>query len=514
MRKKKSETGAEKVRKRKKRANKKSIFYLLSFKNLKTEISGYGYHYSIKSFVLQLLISFAVIFIASLIYELNWVPILCLLLIGAICTPYVILAQFRYLYEEKRFADAGVYMTQMLYSFKKTPKILNALQDTQGVCSKKCSDIIQYAIDYIKKGDYKEDLYKEAFASIEKEYGCDRLSTVHRFLKHVEDVGGEYRNGVNLLLDDIQKWTERTYCYQKDRKSMKFKAMVAIVLCMVICAVIINLLPEQFSITGYPLYQISTTILLAIFIFMYSLIQSKMNGQWLRKTKSLKDKKVDYYKDLASGAKTRSLYIKVIPLIAFTIIGIGYLIFAKSYVYALICLLLLTFLIYYPIMQIRTAKRTLKREINKVFPDWIRDLSLNLQMQNVYVAIRDTTPNTPYVLRTELEYLLEQIDKDPVSIKPYYDFLSEFDIPEIATNMSMIYSLNKYGRADAEKQINTLIERNSKLLEKSEILKNKDEIGVTGFFLMTVPELCTVVKLLIDMTLMLMTFLSMTQSMV
>lgn len=491
---------------------KKSILHLLNLKNLQSEINGYGYHYSIKSFFIELLIAFAIIFVAGIFCGLNWKPIVILMSIGTILTPYIILEQFRYLYEESRFTNSVNYMTQMIYSFKKTPKILSALEDTQKVVDEKTSILLGYAIDYIKAGKFKEDLYKEALAPIEEEYGCDRMLALHSYMIHVEKVGGEYRNGMDVMLTDLQAWTERTYGYQKDRKNMKLKAIVAIILCIIICALFCNLMPSQFDITHYAVYQISTTVLLGVFIFLFALIQSKLNGSWLVGTVFLKDATVDLYKLQASGGKLKRAYLTSLPLIIALFVGTVHFGIEKKFAYALIFGFILVFSVFYPQLQKKTAKRILRKEFIKTFPDWIRQLSLNLQMQNVYTAIKDTTPGTPYVLRTELEKLLSDIDADPVTIEPYSDFLKGYDIPEITTNMSMIYALNKYGRADAEKQINAIIKRNAKMIEKSEILKNKDEIGLTGFILMSVPELLTVVKMLIDMVLMLMTFLSITQA--
>ena len=85
----------------KKVQKKNDAFRLLRFKNLKTEINGYGYHYSIRSFLMQLIASFIVIIIAGLVCNLEWLPILILLVVGALVTPYTILAQFRFLYEER-----------------------------------------------------------------------------------------------------------------------------------------------------------------------------------------------------------------------------------------------------------------------------------------------------------------------------------------------------------------------------------------------------------------------------
>ena len=501
----------------------KDSIRIFSYKYLKTEIHNYGYNYSLKNFLIQLLVTFGVILTFGILCKLDIFPLIFLIVIGLGLTPYIILAQFRFLYEEKRFSNAINYMLQMIYSFKKTPKIVNALMDTREVVDDFGVILIDKALDCLNENkiqdnkdnvedEMNENIFQQALKPLEEEYGCDRLKALHDYMIHVEEIGGEYRNGLNLLLSDIQEWAERTYCYQKDRKAMKLKSILAILLSLIICVVIVNLLPEQFSITSYALYQISTTILLGIFLFLYAFIQSKINGSWLKYTPLVKDEMIDYYKQCAHGDFIKSSYIKAIPLYILCVIGFIYFLIQRKLFWSAIFIGLTCLMGYYPYLQIKSAKNIIKREIEKTFPDWIRNLSLNLQMQNVYVAIKETATDTPYVLRTELENLLKEIDNDPLTINPYNNFLKDYEMTEITTHMSMIYSLNKYGRADAERQINALIQRNNKMIEKSEILKNKDEIGIASFALTVMPEILTVIKMLVDMSLLLLTFLTMTQS--
>ena len=102
--------------------------------------------------------------------------------------------------------------------------------------------------------------------------------------------------------------------------------------------------------------------------------------------------------------------------------------------------------------------------------------------------------------------LIKELDDDPVTMKPYINFLSTFELPDISSAMKMLYSLNEAGQDEVVTQINTLVTRNNQLLEKSERLKNSDSIAITGY-LVVLPMVFSLVKMIVDMALILVGFM-------
>lgn len=47
----------------------------------------------------------------------------------------------------------------------------------------------------------------------------------------------------------------------------------------------------------------------------------------------------------------------------------------------------------------KKAKKRLEREIYKIFPDWIRDVAINLQNDTVQSAIEGSYEDTPFILK-------------------------------------------------------------------------------------------------------------------
>ena len=145
-----------------------------------------------------------------LAYKLNVISIILCMGAGVV---------FNYFYQKEelkrkrildRFKDAIMYMEQMIYSFKKQPKIRPALEDAGKIGSLEVKELLEEVIVNI---DTKEsnNIYEESLSIIEKEYGCKRIKSLHKFLIKIEEHGGEYENYIDILLQDIKDWNDRTH---------------------------------------------------------------------------------------------------------------------------------------------------------------------------------------------------------------------------------------------------------------------------------------------------------------
>ena len=130
---------------------KRSVLYYLNPRNVSAAVEQYGYTYHVKNTILVYLLVTLTSVIAGCIFKLAVPEILVVAVSGMAMIPKVIINSYKNMYEQKRFSDVNMYIEQMLYSFKKTPKIISALQDVGNIISKdspmRCS--IQEAIRYI-----------------------------------------------------------------------------------------------------------------------------------------------------------------------------------------------------------------------------------------------------------------------------------------------------------------------------------------------------------------------------
>ena len=488
----------------------------MTFADLKGEINHYGFSYSFKDFAIKLALVMALILGAGVYYQSNGVVIALLILLTAFALPKIIVSQYSYIYERKRFDDVIMYCEQMIYSFKKMPKIQTALEDTRTLLNGRIAELVDEAIEYINKGISQGDIYEEAFAIIEKEYYCDKIVSLHKFLMKIERKGGHYDNSINVLLNDIQDWNSRTYVYQKEKKSTKGKLVICIVLSLVISGATLFMLPKGVHISGSLAYQITTGIFLSLLITLYTVIQTKLSGSWLGESEiKTYESTIERWFYLAYEYNEKVATKKRLPILivcAFAGAYIGYMNYvgARDMIKFIIagCIVLMGFLLYNDAKKKKKmAKKKISNEIEKEFPNWLRDMSVNLQAETVQVAIINSIPNAAYVLRPFLKQLVEDFEKDPTGIGPYLNFISEYDLPEIKSTLKMFYALNNNGRDEAEEQINVLLKRNQALLDKSEKIRHEDTLAGMGFICM-LPMFASVIKLCVDMMLMLSAFMS------
>ena len=500
---------AKRNQKRKKEREK-----IFSIQALKTEINGYGFSYSIKDYSMTLLFILAALIGAGIFYSLKITALAIILLFALFKMPGMISTQFKYVFEQQKFSDVVDYMEYMLYEFKKKPKILYALKAAEDSCTGDIKKRIKKAIDYIENGVYRDNLYKEAFYFIEEGYNCERIAVIHQFLMKIEAEGGEYQEALNILLDDIKNWTERTYEFQKEKANIKSKVLITIVLSLIMCAILTKVSAQVYTITGQTLYQVVTTGLIIGFIQLYAVVQKKLSGSWLTGDKTPRKKMFQQYA-LAISGDVKTLRKQALPMaIIYAACGIGLSIGSKFIAsmsnYTMIGLLLIgvAFFTYFikPSSDIKAAKKNTIKEINKEFPGWFRNLAINLQKETVHVSIKNSLKDAPLILKPGLISLIKELDDDPVTMKPYINFLSGFELPDVSSAMKMLYSLNEAGQDEVVTQINTLVTRNNQLLEKSERLKNADSIAITGY-LVVLPMVFCLVKMIVDMALILIGFM-------
>lgn len=472
---------------------------------MKKQIVGYGFEYSFGSFVKKTILVVSGILFFGKLYGLRWQ---CMSVIGIaviLTLPTIIASQFQYVYEQQKFSDVVSYLEQMIYAFKKKPKVLNALRDTQEIMTGDIKETVAKSILYLEKGVYQTNLYRESFERIEKEYACERMYALHSFLEEVEIKGGEFQGSIDILLEDIKSWTARVYQFQKQRKLIKNNITFAIGLALFICFATTKMFPEEFSIKSNWIYQITTTVVMILFLWLYVLVQTKMNGSWLKKD-VVNEKRIQKDYQMVEQTKERTMRIRFMPMFALLGVFLCCGIMIKKNLVTAGSILGIYLLWTQPKRSVKAAKKRLAREIEKAFPIWMRNLSLSMQRENIAVAIENSFATAPFVLKNPLQQLIEALREDVVSIKPYTHFLEEYDIPEISSSMKMLYSLNMMGKEEIVKQVDTLIERNTKLLDQAEKLREEDTTAITGF-LVAAPMVISLGKLVVDLMLMIFTFL-------
>ena len=493
-----------------KKRKSKSFFYYMSPAHLRTEINRCGYEYSVRKYIEFIAICYGGLIAFSFVFKLKLASILCLAVGISILLPSIFYLNFKNLYEAKKFEDITIYMEQMLYSFKKHPKILSSLQDTlilfQDEEESPLREAIEKAINHIQTGITEGSLYTEALSFIEEEYGCKRLYKIHSFLVQVEESGGDCGDAIGILLLDKNLWIDRIHELMQEKQKIRVNVAIAIALSLVIVGMTIYMLPQTFNIPDMLVSQIVTTITLYVDFLIWYVAQKILSKSLLDADKDTPvseiKKSYDFVKRKDLGTyKTTFLVFGL--LIAVAAVPVFFLTNIKI---AILVALFGGMIMSQPGRKYKVCRKRIKKEVEKAFPDWLLNLSLQLQTDNVQVSIAKASIDAPFVLQEELQTFIEALDKNPNSMEPYVNFLKDYQIADISTAMKMLFSLSEQGSDDAQGQIHTLVERNIKMMNKAEKIRMEDQLmGVE--FTMLLPMITGVVKMIADLGLLMMTLL-------
>jgi hypothetical protein len=125
----------------------------------------------------------------------------------------------------------------------------------------------------------------------------------------------------------------------------------------------------------------------------------------------------------------------------------------------------------------------------------------------VPIALEKSKEHVPPVLKAELYDLVDRIAERPEESAPYHEFLGAFRIPEISAAMSMLYSIAAGTGDNTTRQLSDLIGKNFRMLDLAEEERMKDRNS--GLYLLFLaPVLTASFKLVVDMAVFMLTFLS------
>ena len=455
--------------------------------------------------IIAVVLSFAI----SYLYMLS-IPFAILIALAMFFFTRTALVEFcRNKYESKKIEDVASYIEQMLYSFRRNSKILASLQDTITIFGEgEMRDTIQSAIDHIIQSYSAGNIYEEALEIIQKKYDCRRIRSLHRFLTKVEGVGGDHEIGVQALINDRRMWLERFDDYKKERSSILKEIIISCLFSSIICAVTMRMLPSYVGAMQHIATRIGSTLYIIINMFTVSSTFKKtvfyLNDMYTKDEQMALLTKFRWFRTWDKKTEQKKGLRPAIILVA-----LGALAIFLGFWWMFPITLLLGLFIYFvqPIMRHNSARKSITREIEMAFPDWLMEISLLLQTENLHVALEKTVDNAPMMLKDDLTKLGNDIASYPTEVFPYIDFLHDIDVPNIHSSMKLLYSIATFGSEEEEKQISELIERNASLMNKAEQLKNSGRLARVYIFKF-IPMGASALKLIMDMGVFLVMFIT------
>ncbi len=486
-------------------------FKLLHPKNLEKEVHVYGYHFSWKSNMVWMIGAMLGISAVGILFQLRWLYFMIVAAAVVLVVPVLVLDMYRRMYEQKRFSDVCAYMEQMLYAFQKTGKVVSALKETREVFGEgQMRRCIEEAILHTEFGRAKSEggILRESLQIIENCYMCGKLGLVHKLLLDTEEYGGEAEESIVLVLEDIERFRKRGYSLQAKKKRCHTDNMISIVVATFLCAValyVLDAMKDMFAagsavdIFKLPVIQVSSTVFILLLLQIYVKSARRLTEDWLAE-KELHDpayilRSYDMIVCYDAGKeKKRGMIfagIWMISAAAFLVIG--------KRIPGMACLLASAFFLLQPGASYRLANRDVTAELYQALPQWLFEMLLLLQNNNVQVALAKSAEGAHAVLTRELVMLQERIAERPDSLKSYVDFCGKFDLPEMTSCMKMLHAFSESGTGNIRVQMNHLLERVVEMQESADEMQN-DSIAFRMKLIFSYPVAAATVKLLIDLS--------------
>ena len=302
---------------------------------------------------------------------------------------------------QKRFYEVSLYLDTMLYSFVKEEKVELAVRDVcQTLPEGAMKTLVEQAHDYMLMTFDEVEVLEEALTQIEAKYPCKRIRDVHKFMTHVEYYGGEIEKPVNLLLADKSRWEKRIKTAMASRKKQFTDVLLSVIASLFICGAIIYMPVMDMDISGQWVLQIFTLLVIVADDLVVYRGQKFLAEDWLKLPQTEDE---EYYVAKMESFKAYNLEKEKKLSRRLGIAGIAGTVCAFCFgnEWMVIVGLLLTLVFF---NQHRIGKglieKSLIREIKYAFPNWLLDLVLLLQSENVQVALQKSEEYQGYCARS------------------------------------------------------------------------------------------------------------------
>ena len=451
-------------------------------------------------------IALIIVYTLHVVLKLNWYMTAFLGVFACVMVPCHKKRYETFQRNKNRFFEVSSYLDTLLYSFVKEEKVVLAISDvSQTLPQGEMKQLVEKALDYMQLTFDEIEVLREGLKMIEVKYPCQRLRDVHKFMIHVEYYGGEIERPINLLLADKARWEKRIQEAIVQRNKQFIDVILSVVAALMICGAIVYLPVMDMDISQEWVVQIVAVLVVIINELIIYRAQKYLMIDWI-KIQLTEDE--EYYvkkmKELYSynekKEKCISLFLGCLGMVLTVV-----LFFLKKEWLVVGSLLLTLFLLNQHHVGKGILRKNLIKEVKYAFPNWLLDIVLLLQSENVQVALQKSKEHVPGVLREELYQLLERLERQPESSEPYHLFLKDFSIPEVHSAMGILYSLSIGNSGNADKQISELVEKNLALLDDTErTLLKESSSGMYVLFLL--PVVVASFKLIVDMVFLMLAF--------
>lgn len=247
---------------------------------LKLSVEKMGFKYSMIDYFKSLAIYSSLMIIVAYLHQLKWYWILVLVATIVLMLPFIIYAQFKYIYEFNQFNDLCLYLKQMIIQYKTHHKINVALEKTLETFEHSKSQmpsLVCQALTMINSGKS----YQESLGLIEAHYHNPYIYKVHSYLILGEHIGGDHvYQALNNV--DFESWQNDILSFQKQKNTVRKTNIYFTLLSVAISLFCVLFFPEDLMRNVYNLgsFQLLTCIYFEIMIISHVAVTSGLSKRW------------------------------------------------------------------------------------------------------------------------------------------------------------------------------------------------------------------------------------------
>ena len=497
--------------KKKQRKNGAGFFRILNPKNLQKEVHAYGYNFSWKSHLLIVLLSLIGLTAIGFLFRINIANMVIIGTTVLAVIPVLVVDMYKKMYEHKRFADVNTYLEQVLYSFQKNGKVLASLRETEECFDRgEMRTRIGEAVQYIENGQAQTEkgLLKEGLGIIEQAYQCKKMYMVHELMISTEDYGGDVEKSILIAMESLDTWKRRIYKMQNEKKQSHHDNVFSIIVATLLCAACLYVFdymkvmfdtPGLMDVFSTAAVQFTSTAFVIASILIYVKSSRMLTKNWLEDDGSFDEGLVRReYRDIMEYDDAKEKKRSIVWSMPFFIAAVPVYLFFSKWI-AVVCVLVGGFMLIQHRVGMNIAQKDVISAMYVAFPQWLMDMALLLQNNNVQVSIEKSRENAPAVLEGELDRLSERIQENPERLTSYTDFCAGFDIPEAQSCMKMLYSISESGTGNAQEQINNLLKHIGEMQEQADKIVDENN-SFRMHLIFAYPVAAAAVKMMVDMT--------------
>ncbi len=461
------------------------------------EIAEYGYEFSTSRFYKIMAGSTVGILVIGYLFQLRSIYLVILVLAMMIAVPMVIRDTYRDLYQQRRFDDLNNYLEQLMMSFKRHGNLLISLQETSqifkdGILLERLEQVISYL-----EFNEEPDIYEKSFAIIEQEFNCYRLEKIHRFLIQIEKWGGAYQETLDLLAQERLLWVQRVYLLTKSQHQIEKNIYISALMASLIAAVMGIILPGELNIFDLVYVKVISLAYLLGLIAIVVVVRRNLTGRYFDGIQLMKKNEIDRAYELFG---TKSIFGKNEIILLAVTLGLAVGAYLAGRLLVSLVLIMIGLIVGSKIWSRKKRMRQkIIKEIELAFPQWMLQVTLLLQNNNVHVSIEQSLVEAPHIMKGAITKFLNELQENPNSLLPYNDFLGEYNLSEVKSLMRALYALDINGNGESSRFLNELMTRNNKLVDKTERLYHENKIAFMGV-LQYLPMLLATFKMMGDMS--------------